>query len=131
MSVQASLTAGREAARRLMTDTCRVTTAGGAPVYDAETNTSTPATATVLYEGACRVQQTAITSSVTVAVDAVGVRTYTVSIPVGAGDVERAATVTVLTSTFDPDLAGRVLRVRSVLHKSHATAQRIDCEVVE
>lgn len=133
MSIDSILQSGRDAALRLMQDTCTIVAAGSSvPVYDPATNTSSVPTPEPIYSGPVRVQLQAIASDrPLVAGDSLATVRYVVSVPIGAVNVPKGATITVTASAHDPGLVGTRFTVRSVLHKSQATALRMECEKLE
>lgn len=133
MSLDSILESGRAAALRLMQDTCTIATPGAdAPVYDPATNTSTASGAVQVYAGPVRVQLQAIASDrPLVAGDSLSTVRYVVSVPVGAAAIPKGAVVTITESAHDPGLVGTKFTVRVVLHKSQATALRMECEKLE
>lgn len=134
MSIDSVLQSGRSAALRLMQDTCTIVTPGvGDPVYNPVTNTSAAPGSVEIYTGPVRVQLQAIASDrPLVAGDSLAtVRRYVVSIPVGAAVVPKGAIITISASAHDPGLVATKFTVRSVLHKSQATALRMECEKLE
>lgn len=52
------------------------------------------------------------------------------SLPVAAGPALVGHVVTCVASALDPHMVGREFRVASLLHKTHATAQRVALEEV-
>ncbi|NNG36942.1 DUF6093 family protein [Nakamurella aerolata] len=117
----------------LMQDTCVITVAGdGLPVWDEETQTSVPPEPQVIYEGKCRIRLPQMNSDrPLLAVDQVVTVQHIISIPVAAVDVPNGATVTVTASRWDAANVGRRFTVRSTVHQSQATAQRLACEEVQ
>ena len=129
MSAAEAVSAGRLAAEALMLDTCTV----GRPAEaytDADSGQVVTAYATV-YEGPCKVQQTIAQSSSPTAVGhAFTVQGARLDLPISAGPVAVDDTVTIVSSSQDPQLVGRVFRVVELFHKSFATAQRVRVEEV-
>jgi len=119
---------GRVEAQALMLDTCTVHRPGE-PVTDADGNVT--AGLTLMYTGACKIQQTLAQSSNPEA----GGHQYTVQdtrwdTPVAAGPFDVGDVVTVIGAVLDPQLVGRVFRVTEPFHKTGATAQRTRVEEV-
>lgn len=51
-----------------------------------------------------------------------------VSLPISATGLEPGFRVRVSAAVSDPDLVGKVYRLRSLADKTHATARRLECE---
>lgn len=130
MTAESATLAGREAAERLMIDACAIT-APGEGGFDEDTGRETAGEPIEVYTGKCRIQRR---SNVERRPEA-GERSWTVEsvelqLPMAVTGVEVGDTVTVTASVLDPDLAGRVFRVASLGHKTHATARRLHVEEV-
>lgn len=131
MSLAAAATlAGRRAAESLMVDSCTIEHRSGAGVLDEATGqVSKPAT--VVYTGPCRVQvPQAQPRTAEVAERTATLQGIVVSIPVGSGGVRVGAVVRITAATLDPELVDRTFRVVGIHHKTHGTAQRLQCEEV-
>jgi len=129
MRAVARLGAMQARADSLMTDTCTIKRQAGTAM-NATTLAMEP-TYTTVYSGKCRVQ---LRDTVATQPDAgerahATVRTI-LQIPVSVTGVKVDDTVTI-TASADADLTTRTLRVRSVFHKTHATARRLECEEVQ
>lgn len=130
MSRASVLARGRAAALAGMVDTCRITRVTSV-VTDPDTGVQTPTTETV-YEGVCRVQQHVPGG----ARPADAGEAYLLllrlelQLPITAVGIAVGDSAEMLTCVNDPDLVGRVLRVRELGHKSEATARRIGVEEV-
>lgn len=131
--IAAALPEMRAMAESLMTDECAITRAGvGVGTYDPVTNQVTPPPPILVYSGKCRIQRQQITSDTpTVAADVLVVAQHIVSIPVGSASVELEDRIEITGSASDSANIGRRFTARSPLHKSQATALRIQCEEVE
>lgn len=123
----------RAQANSLMEDTCTITVPGvGEGVYDEATNTTTPPAPVQIYAGPARIQIAQLSSDKPlVAVDQLTVVQHIISIPVGAAVVPKAARITIKASAHDPANVGRVFTVRAVLHKSQATALKMQAEEIQ
>ena len=111
-----------------MLDVCTVERPGEL-VTDAEGNVSPDLS--LVYEGACKVQQTITQASNPSA----GGHQFTlqdsrVDFPVSAGPLAVDDVVTLVASVLDPQLVGRSFRVTELFHKSYATAQRTRVEEI-
>jgi hypothetical protein len=126
MSAASVLARGRAAAEALMVDTCtirRVTSS----TTDPDTGHITPTYATV-YSGPCRVQQQAATASGQETGEAYALMlSFVLQLPMSVTGVRTEDEVTITASVHDPDLVDRVLLVKDLAHKTHATARRIGC----
>lgn len=123
----------RAQAESLMQDTCEIRAPGdGLPVWDEEKQASIPPESVLLYQGKCRIRLPQMNSDrPLLAVDQVVTVTHVVSIPVAAVAVPSGATIRITDSRHDPANVGRTFMVRSTLHQSQATAQRLACEEVQ
>lgn len=126
VSAESAVLQGRAAAEALMVDTCTVVrVTGGAGALDPETGTKTAGSTATVYSGKCRVQTYEAHESTP---DSGGhvytVQRYAIHIPVGTA-IKVDDQITVTAAVLDPDLVGRDYRVVGLLHKSHATAQRL------
>lgn len=111
-----------------MVDACTITHSSGAVAQNETTGQVARAQATV-YSGPCRVQTPQAQPRTADVVDrAATLQELTVSIPVGTGQVRVGAIVTMTACTLDTELVGRTFVVTGVHHKTHATAQRLQCE---
>lgn len=129
MSIESVLARGRGAAERIMQDACTIRRKTGESM-DPVTLQMVPVY-TTLYSGKCRVQ---ITSTLAGSVmpeageRVVAVQRLQVQVPVIVTGVAVDDEVVVSAAKHDPDLVGRVYRVRSEFAKTHATSRRLECE---
>ena len=125
MSRASALARGRVAAELGMVDAC-VVEREGTPVTDANGDVTRPAT--TLYDGKCRVQQTAAQAQREDAgEDHLLLLRIEVQLPISVTGLEVGDRITVTASASDPDLPGRVFRVHDLAHKTEATARRLQC----
>lgn len=124
MSAASLVRAGRRAALRYMTatgTTVRLDRATGG----VDDNTGQPIVTTV-YSGPARVQTDENVERVAdVGGATVVVQRYSVHLPVADFAPAIDDIITVTAAALDPNLVGRVFTVRSLLHKSAATAYRL------
>lgn len=129
MSAEAAVRAGRREAEALMADACTVQRPG-APGTDYVTGVVSPSL-TLIYTGACKVQQTiAQSSNPTAAGHSFTVQGSRVDLPVSSGPFLVGDVVTVTASVLDAQLVSRKFRVLELFHKSFATAQRVRVEEI-
>lgn len=127
-AVEATLR-GRIKAEAEMQDACTVHRPGPV-VTDPDTGVVAPGL-TLIYTGACKVQQTiAQASNPTAGGHAFTVQDTRWDTPVSAGPFAVNDVVTMTTGVLDPQLAGGKYRVVELFHKSGATAQRTRVEEV-
>jgi len=132
VSVGAYLDGFRTDAEGLMVDTCRITSPGGAPVFNNETGQYDQPEPVTVYEGPCKLK---VANVATQNPDA-GERQWTVQrtelhLPVaGSEGVRVAQTALMLTSQHDAASAGRRFRVSGLHHETYATARRLEVEEV-
>lgn len=124
MSRASVLARGRAAAEAGMVDTCTVSRVTG-ETTDENTGAVTP-TRSTLYTGACRVQQRTASSSPAEAGESYALMlALEVQLPMSVTGIKTEDEITITASVHDADLVGRVFLVRSLAHKSHATARRV------
>lgn len=112
-----------------MVDTCTIRRVTGESM-NATTLAMTPTYSTV-YTGRCRVQlRDAQAANPDAGEHGFVVGRTIVQVPVSATGVQINDEV-VLSASVDADLVGRVLRVRGLFHKTHASARRLECEEVQ
>lgn len=125
MTASAALMRGRAAAEALMVDRCAIRRVTN--VTDPATGQQTP-NWVQLYDGKCRVQARG-QAQVARPQDAGEARRLLLhlelQLPMSVTGLRTEDQVTVLWSTLDTDLVGRLFRVRDLMHKTHATARRI------
>ncbi|QDY06163.1 hypothetical protein FJK98_02455 [Micromonospora sp. HM134] len=128
MSVESALRAGRRAAERLMVDRCTIRRTTGVST-NPETGQTAPTDATI-YQGRCRVQQSAVQSREESPGQAELLMVpRELHLPVAtSGGVRVDDEVVIDACTYDPDLVGRHLTVRGESAKSLATARRLHIE---
>lgn len=125
MSVDALLARGRVAAEALMADACTIRRAS-APTTDPDSGVVTPTTTTI-YSGKCKVQQAQAASNTNpreVGEAYLLLLHLEVHLPVSVTGLDTDDEVTI-TASNDPDLIGRVFRIRELSHKTYATARRV------
>lgn len=132
MSAASVLARGRAAAAAIMVDTCLVRRKTG-DITDDLTGQTSPTYATI-YFGPCRVQ-TAGGGAMGVRADAgeisLIVLRMELQLPVATStNVRRGDEASITVSTNDADLPGRTFRIRDLMHKTHATARRLQLEEV-
>jgi hypothetical protein len=128
MSVSAALLRGRAAAEALMQDTCTIRRGSG-ETTDPDTGIITPTYGDAIYEGKCRVQQRTATASAQQPGEAyVLMLQLEVQLPMSVVGLEVGDEVTITASVHDPDLVDRAFLIRSLAHKTHATARRVQVE---
>lgn len=113
-----------------MVDTCTITRPTGFSTPDPLTGAVT-VTGTALYTGKCQVSTYEAHEQVVSMPGQVMTRErYIVKVPVGSGPFLIGDIVTITAATFDAHLVGRQYNVVAMLHKSVATAQRLQVEEV-
>lgn len=123
----AALARGRVASQALMVDTCTIRRKS-APVTSTVDGTVT-STTTVLYDGPCRIQQSAADARTEDVGEAfVHLLRVEVQLPMSVVGLRVLDEVTCDTSAHDPDLPGRKFLIRDLAHKTHATARRVRAE---
>jgi hypothetical protein len=133
MSVAAGIARlGRRQAEALMESTCTITKQATGSV-DPTTALRTQTTATV-YSGKCRLRfPTGAADDIDAAAQILARQTPTVSIPVeaaGSGDVRPDMILTITANPLDPSLVGIRFRVRGIQFQTHATARRLQVELI-
>lgn len=128
MSVEAALTAGRDAAESLMTDTCQITKPGtGQGPWNPSTGTYDPPPPVEVYNGKCRLKTPSVVNPFQA--DGAGtawqVEQSVLSLPVDATGIESGMTVNYLTAPYNPSLEGRVFGITGPARGSQTTAQRV------
>lgn len=128
MSRQQLLEEARAAALEGMVDTCTIRRVTG-EATDAD-GVITP-TYTALYSGACRVQQQQPYAERKDAGQAflLALR-LEVQLPMTVTGLEPDDELTIVTSLMDPDLPGRVFKIRDLAHKTDASSRRVQCQEI-
>ena len=126
MSAASVLARGRAAAEALMVDTCTIRRITGSTT-DPDTGVITPTYSTI-YTGQCRVQQQAASASGQETGEAYAlILPFVLQVPISVTGVRTEDQVTITASVHDPDLVNRMLLVKDLAHKTHATARRLGC----
>ena len=133
MSIAAGVTRmGRRQAEALMESTCTITKVATGNI-DQETGLREQTTTTV-YTGKCRLR---LPNGTAVDVDAAAQilarQTPEISIPVeaeGSGDVRPDMIVTITANPLDTSVVGQQFRVRGIQFQTHATARRLQVELM-
>jgi uncharacterized protein (DUF2237 family) len=129
VSIEGALARGRAAAEAIMVDSCTIRRRTGTTT-DLSTGEVTP-TYSVLYTGKCRVQSSGNWGEARdVGEAALVLLTLQVQLPIAVVGLEKGDEITIDASVHDPDLVGRVVRIRDLHHKSHATSRRVMCTEV-
>lgn len=111
-----------------MDDTCTIRRRDqAADVTDPDTGQITEAYVSPdVYSGKCRVQQQeAQAREETAAEDFQLHLRLELQLPMSVTGLEVGDEITIMSSAYDPDLAGRRFLVRDLFHKTHATARRV------
>lgn len=118
----------RETVAAHLPDTCTISTPGQ-PVLDKNTGTYTNPAGAPVYSGPCRVRPAGQRGDLVVQAggEPVTFRTYDATIPWDAAGVEVDHILT-LTTSADPSLVGRPLRVRDVQYGSWQLGRRLTLE---
>jgi len=125
MSRATVLARGRAAAEAGMADTCTVRRV----ISDTTDDFSGDITETqqVIYTGKCRVKQTvALPETHEAGEDYVTLSRMQLQVPTSAVGVQVGDEATITASVNDPDLVGKVLRIRGVAQGSEITARRFE-----
>ncbi len=127
MSVASALARGRQAAERLLVDTCTIRRRTG-EATDPETGVITP-TYSPVYSGKCRMQQpTGMAREQDAGEAALLMLRFELQLPMSVAGVQADDEVTMTASQLDPDLVGRKFTVRGLAHKTHAVMRRLQAE---
>lgn len=131
MSRDSVLARGRAAAQAGMVDACTIVRQA---ISSTNEETGEPSFSnTTLYTGACRVQQRVPGGARPADVGEAYklMLRLELQLPmVGTSGIQPGDRVTVTVSVHDPDLVGKVLLIRELAHKTHATARRFGVEEV-
>lgn len=113
-----------------MVDSCTVRRRTGETTHPT-TGAVTPVYAVVLTGQKCKVQTRGNWGeSRDIGEAALVILSLEVHFPVAVTGIEVRDEITINASVHDPDLVGRVLRIKDLHHKSYATARRVMCEEV-
>lgn len=131
MSATSAVLRGRARAEALMLDTCTIRRTTGSST-NSETGVVTPTTS-VVYSGACKVQQGGVPLGQPKDLGEASVQTVRLELhlPVSATGVLVDDVATIDTSTLDSDLVGKQFTIRAVAHKTFLTARRCDIQEVD
>lgn len=121
---------GRRAAERLMVDAVVIRQPSTRGEMDNDTGQATVTPGAVVYQGKCKVQTYEAHESTPDSGDHVySVQRLSLHLPATVQvDVDYIATIT--SSVLDPNLIGKKFRVAAFLHKSFATANRVQVDEV-
>jgi hypothetical protein len=123
--------AGRAAAEAIMVDACTVTMPAATASQSEVTGKVTKGSPTSLYSGKCRLQLLDVRPEHADAGERIWTaQQATISVPVSVTGIVVGCEVTITASALDPDLVGKVFRVRAVASKTYLTARRLTCERV-
>lgn len=128
MSRASVLADGRRAAEAGMVDACIIRRRTGAQTTDDDTGDVVHAYVTPdPYTGACRIQQARLATSGerNVGEDTAVLLALEVQLPMSVTGLQVGDEVHVTASLADPDLVDRVFIIRSLAHKTDATARRV------
>lgn len=125
----ALLLRGRAASAGLLADACTIRRRTGTATTDDTTGVVTHAyVAPDPYAGPCRVQQAKATSAEPeVGEDTAVMLALEVQLPMSVVGLQIGDEVHLTASLTDPDLVGRIFLIRSLAHKTDATARRVQC----
>lgn len=113
-----------------MVDECTVRRQTGVTTHPT-TGVDTPTYAVVLTGQKCKVQTRGNWGeSREIGEAALVILSIEVHFPIAVTDLQVRDEVTIDASVHDPDLVGRVLRIKDLHHKSYATARRVMCQEV-
>lgn len=126
MSRATVLARGRAAAEAGMVDTCTIERQTG-ETTNPDTGVVTP-TVSEIYDGMCRFQQKGAQAQQEDAGQAyLLLQRAEIQLPVTATGIDVGDLIT-CTASRDPDLVGRVFRVRDLAYKTDATARRLQIQ---
>lgn len=126
MSRASVLAAGRRAAEAGFVDTCTIRRVIGTTT-DPNSGVVTPTYSTLYTGQRCRVQQRAEATPAEAGEAHLEILPVEVQLPMAVVGLAVDDEIVVTASAHDADLVGRVLLVRSLAHKTHATARRVGC----
>lgn len=125
MTAASTSARGQIAAQRLMPDACRLFRRGQY-AYDPAVGKDT-AKETDLYVGKCRLRpQGRLAHETESSGSPVGVWLLVVQIPLSVTNAQLGDLLTITTSA-DPDLVGKTVRVQGIDQGTHVTARRLTC----
>lgn len=133
MSVLSIMRDGRQIARTLLVDEGTITRKGaGAGTLDSVTGDWTPAAATTVYSGACRVRKPATGREEQIVFGDINttVTRHIVNLPSDAPIID-LGDVFALTSTNDPQILNVAMRVVSVTSKTVLMYRQLGLELIE
>jgi len=113
----------RNKAVDLMNGACRITKPGEV-VYDKATRTSRVAEGALKYEGPCRLWEVPAGSQVVVGDEQITVSQTYFSIPHWVMPLPEADDIILITTSDDPDLAGRMIKIMSTVRGGGLRASR-------
>lgn len=129
MSRASVLARGQAAGEAGMVDTCEITRSTGSTT-DPFSGVETATTATV-YTGKCRVQQSGSQAQQQDVGEAyVLLQNAEIQLPISAVGLQVGDLVTITAAGRDPDLVDRAFRIRDLMHKTDATARRVQVQEV-
>lgn len=134
MSVASTLAAGRRAAERLMTSSCRITRLTLVSLDTSTLNlTDTDPTDDEIYAGPCRVRSLiARVQTRDVEGQLLAMQQPTLALPVlTSGTVKVGDTVTITDGGDDPSLTGRKFIIRGLHSQTQSTAHRFPVEELD
>lgn len=121
---------GRRAAELGMVDACAIRAPSTFGVMDPDTGLRVETPGVTVYTGKCKVQTYEAHESTPESGDHVySVQRASLHLPATV-DIPVGHLATITASVLDPNLVGRVFRVSAVLHKSMATANRLQVDEV-
>lgn len=130
MTAQSAMEAGRRMAESLMVDSCTVRRRTG-ETTDVNTGAVTPTYSVVLTGQKCRVQSRGYWGEAKDIGEAARVLiSLEVQFPITVTDLIVRDEITIDVASFDPELAGVVLRIKDLTQKTHATSRRVLCTEV-
>lgn len=113
-----------------MVDSCTIRRRTGTTT-DLSTGEVTPTYSTLYTTQKCRVQSSGNWGEARdVGEAALVLLMLQVQLPIAVVGLEKGDEITIDASVHDPDLVGRVVRIRDLHHKSHATSRRVMCTEV-
>jgi Family of unknown function (DUF6093) len=117
-------------AREVLIDTCTVTRADTTPTFDENTGQYTLDPATAVFTGACFVPPRSTEQPVIYGETERVVLPYRILIDHTATGIREGDILTLTACTYDPELVGRPLRIRTVAKDSVNITQTVEAEDV-